>query len=442
MSPTPKYNPFRTRVDLFKLIRQLKLRSFFGGSTNVYAKMFKPKSTFTPNVSVHSIQTFEKVVMRDIKMTESKRFKYKFNLSMQEKEALVKLANDGEIIIKQADKGGSIVILDRKDYEFEVLRQLNDATAYVKLSGDPTKSFLNSLKVTIREGLALDYISKELSDFLINEYPRVRVFYVLPKVHKPGFPPLGHPIVTAQGSLHEPVSQYIDSILQPFVHKFSTYLKDATDFIKKIEGSSVPEEALLLSFDVVSLYTNIPHEELRAILQNIFDSRTIPSPTTHFLLNLVDVLMETNYFRYNRDYYVQIKGVAMGSVFAPSAASLFMNDFEQPFILDLSVNPFFRFINKFYCFIDDIFCVYTDPQSLENFLNCLNSLHPSIRFTMSGNKQSVNYLDTKVYKTSQNTLAVCPFKKATDKNTFLHYSSFHSRALRNNIPYGQFLRIK
>lgn len=118
-----------------------------------------------------------------------------------------------EIVIKQADKGGGIVILNTKDYEYEVLRQLNDDTAYVKLTRDPTMSYLSSLKVTIREGLALDYISKDLGDFLINEHPRVPVFYVLPKVHKPGFPPVGRPIVAAQGSLHEPVSQYIDSIL-------------------------------------------------------------------------------------------------------------------------------------------------------------------------------------------------------------------------------------
>lgn len=43
----------------------------------------------------------------------------------------------------------------------------------------------------------MDYITKDLSDFLINEHPWVSVFYILPKVHKPGFPPVGHPIVAA-----------------------------------------------------------------------------------------------------------------------------------------------------------------------------------------------------------------------------------------------------
>lgn len=145
--------------------------------------------------------------------------------------------------------------------------------------------------------------------------------------------------------------------------------------------------------DVVSLYTNIPHphDELRLVLQDTFDSRENLVPPTHFLLDLVDILMETNYFRYDQQYFVQTKGVVMGSVFAPSAAILFMNHFEQHFILNPNVNPFFQHIEKFYHFIDDVFCIYSDPESIDNFLNWLNTLHSSIKFTISGNTQYVNY---------------------------------------------------
>lgn len=33
-------------------------------------------------------------------------------------------------------------------------------------------------------------------------------------------------------------------------------------------------------------------------------------------------------------------------------------------------------------------------------------------------------------------------RKEIDKNTYLHFKTFHSRTLRHNIPYGQFLRIR
>lgn len=81
--------------------------------------------------------------------------------------------------------------MDRKDYETEVYRPLNGESAYLKLQQDPKKAYSNLLKVTVREGLALDYINKDLSDFLVNEYPRILLFYTWPKIHKPGFPPVG-----------------------------------------------------------------------------------------------------------------------------------------------------------------------------------------------------------------------------------------------------------
>ena len=41
-----------------------------------------------------------------------------------------------------------------------------------------------------------------------------------------------------------------------------SYVKDTTDFIKKIEATDhVSDDSYLVSLDVCSLYTNIPHME-------------------------------------------------------------------------------------------------------------------------------------------------------------------------------------
>lgn len=39
-------------------------------------------------------------------------------------------------------------------------------------------------------------------------------------------------------------------------------------------------------------------------------------------------------------------------------------------------------------------------------------------------------------------LAVGLYKKVVDRNTYLHFKSFNSQTLRQNIPYGQFLHIR
>lgn len=132
----------------------------------------------------------------------------------------------------------------------------------------------------------------------------------------------------------------------------------------------------------------------------------------------------------------------MGSPFAPSLANLFMAQLERRFILSDQMNPLFTKIVFFYRFIDDCFCVLSDASILDGFLDWLNTIHSSIKFTMEGSRKEVHFLDTIVYKDETNKLAVRPFVKPTDKNNYLHFKSFHKHQLKENIPYGQLLRIK
>lgn len=64
--PTPAYNAFHTRVDLFKLFRNIKLRQFFCPSTTDVVRPFKKKSTFVPNICDPAISVFEKMVLKDV----------------------------------------------------------------------------------------------------------------------------------------------------------------------------------------------------------------------------------------------------------------------------------------------------------------------------------------------------------------------------------------
>ena len=58
-----------------------------------------------------------------------------------------------------------------------------------------------------------------------------------------------------------------------YVVYISSYVKDTTDFINKIEKITLPEGSILVTMDVSSLYTNIPNDEgiesIREILSTI-----------------------------------------------------------------------------------------------------------------------------------------------------------------------------
>ena len=62
----------------------------------------------------------------------TKKYKFTPNLSPEEFEAIKQLRNDNTIIIKKADKGSTVVLMNRDGYIAEVERQLNDTKFYEK----------------------------------------------------------------------------------------------------------------------------------------------------------------------------------------------------------------------------------------------------------------------------------------------------------------------
>ena len=95
--------------------------------------------------------------------------------------ALREMKGRNNIVIKPADKGGSIVIMDMDNYMKETCTQLHDGRLYKKINNDPTPTLTNKLKFLINElqpNLQNDVLK------LIPSHPRPATFYTIHKVHK------------------------------------------------------------------------------------------------------------------------------------------------------------------------------------------------------------------------------------------------------------------
>ena len=106
------------------------------------------------------------------------------NLSQAERRALRSLKNNTDIVIKKADKGSAIVIMDRDDYIKEGERQLNDKNFYRHVNEDMTHKFNDTVKSIVSNMVKNKEITEEVGEFLIQEKPRTSQFYLLPKIHK------------------------------------------------------------------------------------------------------------------------------------------------------------------------------------------------------------------------------------------------------------------
>ena len=106
--------------------------------------------------------------------------------------------------------------------------------------------------------------------------PRIPEFYTLNKIHKPNV--AGRRIVSGKGTPTERISSFIDSFLQPIAKKQESYIKDTTDFVRFIENTPLPDNAMIAALDACSLYTNIPQEEGTKVVCQYHNEHFQPKP--------------------------------------------------------------------------------------------------------------------------------------------------------------------
>ena len=122
--------------------------------------------------------------------------------------------------------------------------------------------------------------------------------YTLTKIHKPT--PVGRPIISGCEGPTERISSFVDSLLQPIAKSQKSYLKDTTDFINFIEKTRVVENAILVSTDVTSLYTNIPQEEGITIICKAYETfyQNKPPIPSQYLADMLRLILRENSFQF------------------------------------------------------------------------------------------------------------------------------------------------
>ena len=141
---------------------------------------------------------------------------YKSNITKEEQQAIRKLKKDENRMVLTADKGVSLVVVDKEDYINKAKHLLHQSN-YKKINSDPTTKHKNKLigllKTIKTQGGMNDNLYKRLYPTGANA-PK---FYGLPKVHKDGTPL--RPIVSSVGSVSYETAKELSRILKPLVGK-------------------------------------------------------------------------------------------------------------------------------------------------------------------------------------------------------------------------------
>ena len=431
--------------------RRLKLAWHFSGNkiNNTQPKLFQEKSDWTPNDDSIHPGILEDIVKATEELENTNLKNVGSNLMVGEGAALNRLKNDLDIVIKPADKGSATVIMNRSDYVYEATRQLNNDVHYKKIS-EPVhpliKNRVNDILTSLKNQKRIN--KKQLEYLSVPENPRARQFYLLPKIHKdpgmwtiPDKMPPGRPIVSDCSSDVYNVTEYIDHFLSPLAKEHSSYVKDTPDFLDKISKIKSSPNCILATIDVDSLYTNIDNNLGLQAVKEAFDENPNSKRPDREVLELLKLCLENNDFKFDKDWYLQVSGTAMGKKFAPNYANLAMAKWEKEALSKCPVKP-----SCYLRFLDDIFIIWENSEEeFWQFFNILNDHHPTIKLKATIHRESIDFLDVTVFKGNRfcesQVLDSKVYFKPTHTHDLLHKSSYHPKHTFKGILKSQIIRF-
>lgn len=339
-----------------------------------------------------------------------------------------------DVIIVRSDKGNVTVAMNKSDYRSKMNGMLEDTSTYEPIRSDLT----NRLQADNND------IIKHLYNMgQMEQYDAMRCtvhnavapkIYGLPKVHK-----IGHPLRPVVSCINSPTyftARYISDILYNIVDKDKYYIENSYSFQRYVVEQTVPVGYILVSLDVSSLFTNIPHTLILDIINvkwKDIEHHTKIVKTS--FIKMLKMCLNSNYFCYEDQFYQQTFGMPMGSPLSPVCADLVMENLLDSVIPRLPYE--IGFLMKY---VDDIIAVVPRDQIVET-VRIFNEFNIKLQFTIEEEvNQQIPFLDLLIIRDGAK-LTTKWYSKPCASNRMLDYKSNHLNNLKINTAYGFVNRV-
>ena len=369
------------------------------------------------------------------------------NIPEDIRRATLHLKRDKNLTIRQADKGSCLVVQDTSDYIKEGLEHLEDTRIYKKVDHNRTEEVTHKANWICRHYSSTKVLSATKSSHLSTKISDVRTqqLYFLRKVHKN--PHKIRPIVSCSSGPTEKLSGHLCTVLSAHLDNVHSLIRNSQQAVSILDSKdlSAHPDVMLVSLDVEALYLSIPQGPgIEQVLQRVV--RTIPATSRaseykNFLRDALRCVIRDNHFSFNESHYDQVRGVAMGTKCAPPFANLYLATLEERALEQWTGTAPQAWMR----FLDDVLMLWTGgEEELQELLNHLNSQVSSIKFTMKHSKSTATFLDLEVYKGRKfretGHLDTKLHIKATNPQSYLHFTSCHPNYIFSNIIRGEILR--
>lgn len=328
---------------------------------------------------------------------------------------------ENECIVVKADKGNTVVVMEKKDYIQKTL-DFFSSNNIVRIEKDPTPKYQDAVKKFVKNcNFLLQNWEKRTCCMMNPIMPKLRS---QPKIHKDGTPI--RPIVSCIDSPGYILSQKLNQFLSKnYVFTGNFMLKNTLELIEAIQEIPIPENSILCSFDVTNLYTNVPVDEAIELVRiNLIKYKKVPTPQIIEAIEGLQLILSHNYFGFNGQIYKQHTGLAMGCSLAGTLANIFLDNLETNIFKN---NPeIAKKIVYYKRYVDDtLLLIKGDESDLLDIHQLFNNYHQNIKFTVEKEHNgTINFLDL-VISRQHDRHNFMIFRKPTTTDIIIHETSNH-----------------
>ena len=159
--------------------------------------------------------------------------------------------------------------------------------------------------------------------------------------------------------------------------------KNSTTFSNYIRNVPIEDDEIMVSFDVTSLYLNIPIIDTLNIIKDYVNNddqftRKTAIPQDKFL-DLVHLVLTTTWYTFNSQFYQQTDGITTGGPVSSITAEIYMQAYEST-ATTTALHP----SKVWKRFADDVYYILK-RTNFENFFHHINNLHQIIKLEEDSN---------------------------------------------------------
>ena len=340
------------------------------------------------------------------------------------------IKKDRDIHVTKADKASVIVLLDRTDYVNKMYTLLNDVDTYERLISDPLERINAHFHKKIRD---LFGKNQTMIDKFRSMNAKLPYLYGTVKTHKDGYPM--RPIISTVGTVSYELSKYLVHLLQPLVGTISnSHVHNSTQFVDMLQRCIPAPDDVMVSFDVKSLFTCVPINDVLDFLRVELSKYALTLPVW-IVLELIQLCVVDTCFTFNGEFFKQKFGMQMGNCLSPVMSSIYMEYFELR--IANAIIPENVFWKRY---VDDTFVILKSFHNIDEIVEHLNDLVPSIKFTVEKEEnKSIAFLDVTVIR-HENSFKFKVYRKSTNNNLIINAHSTHSESVKQSSLRSMFLR--